>query len=135
MTIKEVVQRKMIKSDGSESRDSSSTAIEYGEKRDFLIRQHIGLDYDKKPMISHVLVENYDEWANLELPAYCWYNNDSLNSNNFGALRKGSIASQELLVYRIDKDTIPVHPGHDQRCLALKVEKRFHHAMQYDSAL
>jgi hypothetical protein len=81
------------------------------------------------------LVENYDEWADLTLPAYCWYNNDSLNSNNFGALRKGSIASQELLVYRIDKDTIPVHPGHDQRCLALKVEKRFHHAMQYDSAL
>ena len=32
------------------------------------------------------LVENYDEWADLTLPAYCWYNNDSLNREDFGAL-------------------------------------------------
>jgi uncharacterized protein (TIGR02145 family) len=31
-------------------------------------------------------VEDYEEWANLTLPAYCWYNNDSLNSDDFGAL-------------------------------------------------
>ncbi len=31
-------------------------------------------------------VENYDEWANLSLPAYCWYNNDSANRDIYGAL-------------------------------------------------
>ncbi|RLD71980.1 MAG: hypothetical protein DRJ29_05935 [Bacteroidetes bacterium] len=31
-------------------------------------------------------VEEYEEWANLTLPAYCWYNNDSLTSDDFGAL-------------------------------------------------
>ena len=30
--------------------------------------------------------EDYDEWANLTLPAYCWYNNDSLYAEEFGAL-------------------------------------------------
>ncbi len=60
MTIKEVVQRKMIKSDGSESDKLSTTTVLEGEKKDFLIRQHIGLDYDTKPMISHVLVDDFD---------------------------------------------------------------------------
>jgi len=32
------------------------------------------------------MVENYDEWASLSLPAYCWYNNDSVNSDPYGAL-------------------------------------------------
>lgn len=32
------------------------------------------------------LVEGYEEWANLTLPAYSWYNNDSLNASNYGAL-------------------------------------------------
>ena len=32
------------------------------------------------------LVENYDQWATLTLPAYSWYNNDSLNREEFGAL-------------------------------------------------
>lgn len=31
-------------------------------------------------------VESYDEWADLELPAYSWYNNDSLHAEEFGAL-------------------------------------------------
>ncbi len=31
-------------------------------------------------------VENYDEWDGLTLPAYSWYNNDSLNARDFGAL-------------------------------------------------
>ena len=43
MTIKEVVQRKMIKSDGSESGNTPSTIITEGEKIDFLLRQHIGM--------------------------------------------------------------------------------------------
>jgi len=43
------------------------------------------------------LVENYDEWANLELPAYCWYNNDSLNSENYGALYNGYAFETEKL--------------------------------------
>lgn len=32
------------------------------------------------------LVENYDEWAQLSLPAYSWYNNDTANANDFGLL-------------------------------------------------
>lgn len=32
------------------------------------------------------LVEKYDDWAELILPAYCWYNNDTLNRKDFGAL-------------------------------------------------
>jgi len=32
------------------------------------------------------MIENYDEWAELSLPAYSWYNNDSLNGEAFGAL-------------------------------------------------
>jgi len=32
------------------------------------------------------VVEDYEEWANLTLPAYSWYNNDSLNSEDYGAL-------------------------------------------------
>ena len=43
------------------------------------------------------LVENYDEWADLELPAYCWYNNDSLSSENFGALYNGYVLEEEKL--------------------------------------
>jgi len=31
-------------------------------------------------------VEAYDEWAELEIPAYSWYNNDSSHSGDFGAL-------------------------------------------------
>ena len=31
-------------------------------------------------------VEEYEEWAQLTLPAYSWYNNDSLNAEEFGAL-------------------------------------------------
>ena len=31
-------------------------------------------------------VEDYDEWAGLTLPAYSWYNNDSVNAGNYGAL-------------------------------------------------
>jgi len=67
ISMKEVVQRKMIKSDGSESGDLLATDILEGEKKDFLIRQHIGMDYDTKPMISHVLVEDLDEDGLLDV--------------------------------------------------------------------
>ncbi len=67
ISMKEVVQRKMIKSDGSESGDLLATDILEGEKKDFLIRQHIGMDYDAKPMISHVLVEDLDEDGLLDV--------------------------------------------------------------------
>jgi len=30
--------------------------------------------------------EDYEGWANLTLPAYCWYNNDSVYAEEFGAL-------------------------------------------------
>jgi len=36
-------------------------------------------------------VEYYDEWAELKLPAYCWYNNDSLNGEAYGALYNGYV--------------------------------------------
>jgi uncharacterized protein (TIGR02145 family) len=32
------------------------------------------------------LVTNYDSWAALTTPAYCWYNNDSSNKEVYGAL-------------------------------------------------
>ena len=67
MTIKEVVQRKMFKSDGSETGNLTATTIMEGEKKDFLIRQHIGLDYDTKPMISHVLVDDFDNDGLLDV--------------------------------------------------------------------
>jgi uncharacterized protein (TIGR02145 family) len=47
---------------------------------------------------SHIpLVENYDEWANLTLPAYSWYNNDSSNAENFGALYNWYVLESEKL--------------------------------------
>ncbi|NOR33884.1 MAG: hypothetical protein GQ579_04300, partial [Bacteroidales bacterium] len=67
ISMKEVVQRKMIKSDGSESGDLLATDILEGEKKDFLIRQHIGMEYDTNPMISHVLVEDLDQDGLLDV--------------------------------------------------------------------
>ena len=43
------------------------------------------------------LVENYDEWADLTLPAYSWYNNDSLNADHFGALYNWYVVESEKL--------------------------------------
>jgi uncharacterized protein (TIGR02145 family) len=31
-------------------------------------------------------VRDYEDWSNLSQPAYCWYNNDSLNAGVFGGL-------------------------------------------------
>ncbi len=67
LTIKEVVQRKMIKSDGSGSENKPAVSVLEGEKKDFLIRQHIGMEYDTKPMISHVLVDDLDEDGLLDV--------------------------------------------------------------------
>lgn len=39
--------------------------------------------YDGTPIPR---VENYDEWAELTLPAYSWYNNDTAKREEFGAL-------------------------------------------------
>lgn len=43
------------------------------------------------------MVENYDRWANLETPAYCWYNNDSLNRESYGALYNWHAVESEKL--------------------------------------
>lgn len=43
------------------------------------------------------LVEKYEEWANLTLPAYCWYNNDSLNGQEFGALYNYYVVESDQL--------------------------------------
>lgn len=67
ISMKEVVQRKMFKGDGSESGDLLATDILEGEKKDFLIRQHIGMEYDTNPMISHVLVEDLDQDGLLDV--------------------------------------------------------------------
>jgi hypothetical protein len=61
MTIMEVVQRKMIKSDGSDSRGAEMNSTLEGEKIDFLTRKHIGMEYETKPMISHVAVDDFDD--------------------------------------------------------------------------
>lgn len=68
MTIGEVIQRKMVKSEGSESgSDLMSSTISEGEKIDFLTRMHIGNEYAEKPMISHVVVEDLDEDGLLDV--------------------------------------------------------------------
>jgi hypothetical protein len=68
MTIGEVIQRKMVKSEGSESgSEGSSSTISEGEKIDFLTRRHIGNEYSEKPMISHVVVEDLDEDGLLDV--------------------------------------------------------------------
>lgn len=68
MSIQEVIQRKMVKSDGAESgQKPGATAIAEGEKIDFLVREHIGNEYDEKPMISHVVVEDFDEDGLLDV--------------------------------------------------------------------
>jgi len=68
MSIQEVIQRKMVKSEGAESGQTpGATATAEGEKIDFLVRQHIGNEYDEKPMISHVVVEDFDEDGLLDV--------------------------------------------------------------------
>lgn len=42
-------------------------------------------------------VEDYEEWASLTLPAYSWYNNDSLNVEDFGALYNCYVIETEKL--------------------------------------
>lgn len=68
MTVREVIQRKMVKSEGSGSMsDSPSSTIREGEKIDFLDRIHIGNEYDERPMISHVVVDDFDEDGLLDV--------------------------------------------------------------------
>jgi len=68
MTMGEVIQRKMVKSEGSEDGTvASSNAVPDGEKIDFLVRQHIGNEYTEKPMISHVVVDDLDEDGLLDV--------------------------------------------------------------------
>jgi len=68
MTIKEVIQRKMVKSEGSESgSDSHSSTVREGEQIDFLLRSHIGNEYAERPMISHVVVDDFDEDGLLDV--------------------------------------------------------------------
>jgi hypothetical protein len=68
MSIREVIQRKMVKSEGAESGQTpGATATAEGEKIDFLVRQHIGNEYDEKPMISHMVVEDFDEDGLLDV--------------------------------------------------------------------
>ena len=68
MTLKEVIQRKMVKSEGSESGPHSPISVlSEGEKIDFLLRTHIGNEYGERPMISHVVVDDFDEDGLLDV--------------------------------------------------------------------
>jgi len=68
MSISEVIQRKMVKSEGEQGgSDENSVTIHEGEKIDFLLRKHIGFEYSNKPMISHVVAEDLDEDGLLDV--------------------------------------------------------------------
>jgi len=67
MTIMEVVQRKMIRGEGTESGESTTVTTVQGEKIDFLLRQHIGMEYSGKPMISHIVVDDFDDDGLLDV--------------------------------------------------------------------
>jgi hypothetical protein len=111
MTVKEVVQRKMIKSDGSESEKLSTTTVLEGEKKDFLIRQHIGLDYDTRPMISHVLVDDFDNDGLLDVIVcdaldnfVSWIRQYPENTYTETVLATGLIAPAHAQVFDFDGD-------------------------------
>jgi hypothetical protein len=38
------------------------------------------------------LVTKYDDWAGLNTPAYCWYNNDSTHKETYGAFYNWSLS-------------------------------------------
>ncbi|TFH23211.1 MAG: VCBS repeat-containing protein [Bacteroidia bacterium] len=58
----------MVKSEGSDSgQNSASSTIAEGEQIDFLLRSHIGNEYAEKPMISHVVVDDFDEDGLLDV--------------------------------------------------------------------
>jgi hypothetical protein len=68
MSISDVIQRKMVKSEGEQGgSDESTVAVREGEKIDFLLRKHIGFEYANKPMISHVVAEDLDEDGLLDV--------------------------------------------------------------------
>jgi len=67
MTIREVIQRKMVKSEGSDSGQNLPSSVSEGEKIEFLLPRHIGNEYAEKPMISHVVVDDFDEDGLLDV--------------------------------------------------------------------
>lgn len=112
MTITEVAQRKMIKKDASESGSgaSASTTID-GEQLDFLVRQHIGMEYDSKPMISHVVVEDLDDDGLLDVLVcdaldnfVSWIRQYPANTYTETILAEELIAPAHLQVFDFDQD-------------------------------
>lgn len=43
------------------------------------------------------MVTGYEEWAALDTPAYCWYNNDSTNREPYGALYNWYVVETDRL--------------------------------------
>lgn len=43
------------------------------------------------------MVTGYEEWAALEIPAYCWYNNDSVHRKEYGALYNWYVVETDRL--------------------------------------
>ena len=67
MTIREVVQRKMVRSEEADSREPVSSGVTDGEKLDFLQPRPIGMDDQEKPMISHLAVDDFDNDGLLDV--------------------------------------------------------------------
>jgi hypothetical protein len=67
MTVREVVQRKMMRGEGPASSDETAASIQEGEQIDFLVRRNIGMEYADKPMISHIAVSDFDKDGLLDV--------------------------------------------------------------------
>ncbi len=67
MTLREVVQRKMLRGEDPGSGIPESRDVTEGESLDFLQRRHIGMDYQEKPMISHLVVDDFDNDGLLDV--------------------------------------------------------------------
>jgi hypothetical protein len=78
MSISEVIQRKMIRSDGNEASSEWRLTDELvGEKIDFLIPEPIGEAYTETPMISHIIADDLDDDSLLDI-VVCDANSNSV---------------------------------------------------------
>ena len=68
MSISEVVQRKIVRSDGKTISSEWELADQLvGERIDFLVPQSIGDSFTESPMISHVIAEDLDQDGLLDV--------------------------------------------------------------------
>lgn len=67
MSMREVVQRKMLRGEGKGQEETPANATVEGAKIDFLVHQDIGMEFSENPMISNLLVEDFDEDGLLDV--------------------------------------------------------------------